>query len=107
MRWHAKRTIIGRGAHVRGKLTGTADVEIQGRVDGDVQVDGEVEVAQGGLVASNVSAKRIVVRGAVKGDLVAEESILLEEGARVVGDIRAPRVAFGAGALVRGLRAGR
>jgi hypothetical protein len=66
-----------------------------------VAVDGDVTVEQGGLVASNVGARRIVVRGAVKGDLTATESIVLDEGARVVGDLRAPRIAI-AGGLVRG-----
>ena len=95
-------TIIGRSAHVRGKLTGEGDLEIYGRVDGDVVVEGEVTVEQGGLVGSNVTARRIIVRGAVKGDLVAEEAVVLEEGARVVGDVRAPRVAVEVGALLRG-----
>jgi cytoskeletal protein CcmA (bactofilin family) len=94
-------TVIGRGTHVRGRIAGEGDVEIHGRVDGDVTLEGDVTVEQGGLVASNVSARRIVVRGAVKGDLVATESIVLEEGARVVGDVRAARISI-AGGLVRG-----
>lgn len=94
-------TVISRGAHVRGKLTGDGSVVILGRVDGDIRVDGEVIVEAGGLVASNVTAKRIVIRGAVKGDLTADEAIALEEGARVVGDVRAPRVAI-QGALLKG-----
>jgi cytoskeletal protein CcmA (bactofilin family) len=96
-------TVISRGAQVRGKLTGEGDLEIHGRVDGDVKLDGMVTVEAGGLVASDVSAAKIVVRGAVKGDLTAVESIALEDGARVVGDVRAPRVSIQAGALVRGL----
>ena len=34
---------------------------LDGRVDGDVTIEGDVTVEQGGLVASNVSARRIVV----------------------------------------------
>jgi cytoskeletal protein CcmA (bactofilin family) len=93
-------TIIGRGAHVRGRVSGAVDLEIHGRVDGDVAVEGEVTID--GLVGANVSARRIVARGAVKGDLTAEDAIVLEDGARVVGDLRAPRIAIGSGALVRG-----
>jgi cytoskeletal protein CcmA (bactofilin family) len=95
-------TVIGRGAHISGRVIGAVDLEIHGRVDGDVAVDGEVTVEAQGLVGANVSAKRLVVRGAVKGDLTGEEAVRLEEGARVVGDVRAPRVAIAAGALVRG-----
>jgi cytoskeletal protein CcmA (bactofilin family) len=95
-------TVIGRGAHVRGKVSGPSDLEIHGHVEGDVTIGGEVTVESHGLVAANLSARRLIVRGAVKGDLVAEEAILLEDGARVVGDVRAPRVAITTGALVRG-----
>lgn len=98
----ADPTVIGRATFVRGRVNGNGDLEIAGRVEGDVTVSGEVVVEASGLVAANVSARRIVVRGAVKGDLVAEEAVVLEAGARVVGDLRAPRIGIAAGGLVRG-----
>lgn len=98
-------TVIGRGTRIRGRVTSSgqgASLEIQGHVEGEVSVDGDVTIDTQGLVGANVSARRLVVRGAVKGDLTGEEAVVLEEGARVVGDIRAPRVAIAPGALVRG-----
>jgi cytoskeletal protein CcmA (bactofilin family) len=98
----AELTVIGRGTRVRGRVTGAVDLEIQGFVDGEVAIEGDVTVDAQGLVSANVSARRLVVRGAVRGDLTGEEIVLLEDGARVVGDVRAPRVAVAPGALVRG-----
>jgi cytoskeletal protein CcmA (bactofilin family) len=98
----ASVTVIGRGAHVTGRVTGAVDLEIHGRVDGEVTIDGELTVEAEGLVAANLSARRLVVRGAVKGDLSAVDAVVLENGARVVGDVRAPRIAIERGALVRG-----
>ena len=95
-------TVIGSSSFVRGRITGSGDVEIAGRVEGDVTCSGDVLVDAGGLVAANISARRIVVRGAVKGDLTAEDAVILEAGARVVGDLRAPRIAIAQGGLVRG-----
>jgi cytoskeletal protein CcmA (bactofilin family) len=95
-------TLIGRSTFVRGRINGSGDLEIAGRVEGDVSCVGEVVVDASGLVAANVSATRIVVRGAVKGDLAAEEAIVIEATARIVGDLRAPRIAIAQGALVRG-----
>ena len=95
-------TIIGRGARVRGRITGSATLEIQGLVDGEIQVDGDLTVGETGMVASDLSGRRVVVRGAVKGNVTGEESVHLEEGAKVVGDVRAPRVSIAQGALVRG-----
>ena len=95
-------TIIGKTTRVRGRVTGAVDLEVQGFVEGEIAVGGDVTIDAHGIVGAGVRGRRLVVRGAVKGDLVGEESILLESGARVVGDVRAPRVAIAPGALVRG-----
>jgi cytoskeletal protein CcmA (bactofilin family) len=95
-------TVIGKSTRVRGRVHGPGDIEVQGLVDGEIAVTGDVTIALHGMVGAGVKGRRLVVRGAVKGDLVGDEAILLEDGARVVGDVRAPRVAIGVGALVRG-----
>jgi cytoskeletal protein CcmA (bactofilin family) len=98
----ANVSVIGRATRVHGRVTGAADLEVQGFVEGDIAVGGDVTVEAHGMVGAGVRGRRVVVRGAVKGDLVGEEAVLLEDGARVVGDVRAPRVAIAPGALVRG-----
>jgi len=95
-------TIIGKTTRVRGRVHGPGDLEVQGFVDGEIVVTGDVTVALHGMVGAGIRGRRVVVRGAVKGDLVGDEAVLLEDGARVVGDVHAPRVAIGPGALVRG-----
>ncbi len=95
-------TVIGQGTTVRGRISGAVSLEIQGHVDGEISIDGELTIDRDGLVSANVDARVIVVRGAVKGDLVAHDLVSLEAGARVVGDLKAPRIAIAQGALVRG-----
>jgi cytoskeletal protein CcmA (bactofilin family) len=98
----ANPSVIGRTTRIQGRITGSADLEVQGLVEGEIVVAGDVTVDQHGMVGAGVQARRLVVRGAIKGDLVGEEAVLLEDGARVVGDLRAPRIAIAPGALVRG-----
>ena len=95
-------TVIGRTSFVRGRLSGPGDLEILGRVEGEVEMTGELVIDAHALVAANLTARRMVVRGAVKGDLTAVEGVSLEDGARVVGDVRAPRISIAPGALLRG-----
>jgi len=102
MNGQADVTTIGRGTVVRGRVTGAASLEILGRVEGEVEVQGDLLLDAQGLAAANLSGRRVTIRGAVRGDVVASEAIVLEDGARVVGDVRAPRIAIAAGALVRG-----
>lgn len=96
------KAVIGHSARVKGRVHGTDDLWIEGRVEGEVRVDGDLTIEASALVAANVSAAVVTVRGAVKGDVVGREAVRLEEGARVVGDLRAPRIAIAPGALVRG-----
>jgi cytoskeletal protein CcmA (bactofilin family) len=95
-------TVIGKATRVRGRLTGKADVDVQGFVEGEITVSGDVTVDSSGIVDASVRGRRLLIRGAVRGDLLGEESVTLADGARVVGDIRAPRVAIALGALARG-----
>jgi cytoskeletal protein CcmA (bactofilin family) len=95
-------SIIGKTTRIRGRVTGAVDLEVQGLVDGEIAVDGDVTIDAQGMVGASVRGRRLVVRGAVKGDLLGDEAVVLEDGARVVGDVKAPRVAIATGALVRG-----
>jgi cytoskeletal protein CcmA (bactofilin family) len=95
-------TVIGRGVRVRGRITGEADLTIEGHVEGEVAVTGNVTIDSEGVVGASVSGHVVVVRGAVKGDLTGTDAVRLEEGARVVGAVRAPRIGIARGALVRG-----
>jgi cytoskeletal protein CcmA (bactofilin family) len=95
-------TVIGQGIFLRGSIKGDGDVEIRGRIEGDVEVAGEVTISEGALVKADVTARRITVRGAVAGNLTGEDGVRLEEGARVVGDLRGAGIGIAEGALLRG-----
>jgi len=95
-------TVIGQGIFLRGSIKGDGDVEIRGRIEGDVEVAGEVTIGEGALVKADVTARRITVRGAVAGNLTGEDGVRLEEGARVVGDLRGAGIGISEGALLRG-----
>ena len=98
----SQSSIIGAGTVVRGNLAGEGSLEIYGRVDGDVNMTGDVLVGETGAVLGQINAGRISVAGAVQGDLRGTEAVLLERGAKVVGDLSAPRIGIANGALVRG-----
>lgn len=94
--------IIGQGTFIRGNLRGEGDLNVAGRVEGAIDIRGEVVFEETSLIQSEVSADRIVVRGALAGDLRATDSIVLEAGSKVVGDIEAPRIRIDEGAMFRG-----
>jgi len=95
-------TVVGQGIFLRGSIRGEGDLEIRGRIEGDVEISGEVTIAEGALVKADVTARRITVRGAVAGNLTGEDGVRLEDGARVVGDLSGASIGISEGALLRG-----
>lgn len=98
----AAASTIGQGTVVRGNVRGDGPLVIDGRVEGDVSIDGDVTLGEHGAVKGNISGARLTVGGAVSGDLHGTEGVMLESSARVVGDLGGPSIGIAEGALVRG-----
>lgn len=83
----AREAVIGRSTRIRGRISGDADLVIEGSVEGDVDV-GTVTVR--GEVDGDIRARgavRVEAGGRVRGDVFGEFS--LEDGAEFVGNIQA------------------
>jgi cytoskeletal protein CcmA (bactofilin family) len=94
---------IGKSIVIRGDVTGSEDLTVEGRVEGTIQLrDHTVAVGSTGQVQAHIVAKAIVVLGQVKGNLTAAEKVDIREKGSVEGDIVAPRVAIADGAEFRG-----
>jgi cytoskeletal protein CcmA (bactofilin family) len=98
----AVASIIGPATTVRGNVRGSGSLDVRGRVEGDIEVDGDVALGEEGVVSGNISGAQLTIAGSVQGDLRGSEAVLLERGARVIGDLVAPRIGIAEGALVRG-----
>lgn len=97
------RAVIGPSIQVKGELTGSEDLLIEGRVEGKIGLaQNALTVGTKGRVTASVHARAIHVEGEVEGDLTAEELILLRKSARVRGDLTAPRVVIEDGARFKG-----
>lgn len=98
----AGSSTISAGTTIRGRIQAESDLEVQGHIEGNVESAGNVTIAAGATLKSNVTGRELSVAGAVKGDLRGSELLVLEEGARVVGDVSAPTIGIRPGALIRG-----
>lgn len=95
-------TVVGPGIRVHGRITGDEDLQVEGHVEGSIELTEALYVAREGTVVAEVRARDVVVAGVVIGNVNAEDSITLEAAAKVVGDLAAPRVIVNAGAVLRG-----
>ncbi|HZU82054.1 MAG TPA: polymer-forming cytoskeletal protein [Polyangiaceae bacterium] len=99
----AREARIGRGARVRGRVRGEGDLVIEGRLEGDLSLRGDLTIAEGAEVASDtLEAHAVTVAGALEGDVTASGAVRLAPGARVRGNIRGTAIAIEDGARYSG-----
>jgi cytoskeletal protein CcmA (bactofilin family) len=94
--------VIGRAITIRGNLTGSEDLLVEGRVEGTITLKNHLTIEQSGVVAADIEVQDLTVRGEMKGDITATESVSIATNAKVVGNVRAPRVIIEDGARFRG-----
>ena len=94
---------IGQSIVFKGELTGDEDLEIDGQVEGNVNLKNhQLTIGANGNLKAEVTAKNIVVIGRVTGNLVAAERIEVQATGIVDGDVRAPRLNVQEGAVLNG-----
>ena len=96
-------THIGKSILIRGELSGSESVYLNGELEGSVELrDSSLTVGPNGHIRANVEARNIVLHGRVDGNLYGSERVELKKSAVLVGDINTPRIAIEDGAYLKG-----
>jgi cytoskeletal protein CcmA (bactofilin family) len=94
---------IGKSIHVKGQLTGSEDLAIEGKVEGTITLTGcRVTIGANGQVVAEIAAKSVLIGGQVKGSVRADERVEIAATGSLVGDVRAPRLVLADGARFKG-----
>jgi len=94
---------IGKSVVIKGELSGSEDLTIEGHVEGKIELkDHLLTIGPNGRIKAQVFAKAVIVLGEVNGNVTASEKVDIRDGGSVDGDIVSPRVAIAEGAHFRG-----
>jgi len=94
---------IGQSILVKGELSGSEDLTIDGQVHGKISLkDHNLTIGQHGRIEAELVAKKVTILGHVSGNVLASEKVEIQEGGRLEGDIISPRIAISDGAHFRG-----
>ena len=86
---------IGKSVIIKGELTGSEDLTIEGQVDGKIELRQNIlTIGPNGRIKAEIFAKAVVVQGEVSGNITATEKVDIRDAGSVDGDLAAPRIAL-------------
>jgi cytoskeletal protein CcmA (bactofilin family) len=95
-------TYLGKKLTVSGSITGRDSVQVFGRHEGDIRLDGDLDIRETAVVRGNLRAAVILVGGTAEGDLAAVSKLKIDRTGVVKGNITTPALALQEGAVFNG-----
>ncbi|HEY1580619.1 MAG TPA: polymer-forming cytoskeletal protein [Terracidiphilus sp.] len=94
---------ISKGLSIKGEITGTESLFIDGKVEGSINIPGNrVTVGKNGVVSASINAREIVVLGKLKGNVTATDRVDIRAEGALTGDVAAARISIEDGAFFKG-----
>jgi cytoskeletal protein CcmA (bactofilin family) len=94
---------LGAGLRVKGDITGTEDLLIEGLVEGLIQLEGrKLTVGTKAKLTADINARDVVVYGYVKGNVRAKGRIEIKKDGSVIGNLTTAQIMIEDGADFKG-----
>jgi cytoskeletal protein CcmA (bactofilin family) len=94
---------IGKSVVIRGELSGSEDLYLDGEVEGDINLrDHKLVIGPNGKIKANITARDVVVHGRVTGNVAASERVELKRSCSLTGDVSTQRIVIEDGAFFKG-----
>ncbi len=98
----ATRNVLSTDVEIKGTVKFTNDLVVDGKIEGEINSDGNLTVGENARIKAEIKTATIVVYGKVHGNLTATDRVELKASAEVVGDIKAKTLSIEAGAIFVG-----
>jgi cytoskeletal protein CcmA (bactofilin family) len=94
---------LGSNLHVKGEITGTEDLLIDGSVEGLIHLDErKLTVGTAAKLTADIDARDVVVYGYVKGNVCATGRIEIKKDGSVIGNLTTAEIMIEDGADFKG-----
>src|SRR5882724_7591077 len=98
-----EQATIGRSLVVKGEISGSESLYIDGKVEGSVTLsDSRVTIGRNGSVSANISAREVVILGKVKGNIQCTDRLDIRSEGSLTGDVVTQRISVEDGAILKG-----
>jgi cytoskeletal protein CcmA (bactofilin family) len=95
-------TVIGSTSMFIGSFSGNGNIIVNGIVEGNIDVEGELNVSPLGRVRAQIRAAKCIIAGAITGKIMARHQVTIEPTAKAWCDIQAAELTIAPGATFKG-----
>ncbi|MGI6575112.1 MAG: bactofilin family protein [bacterium] len=95
-------TLIGSGADFQGTLLAQGTLRVDGKVNGEIQIQGDIIIGEKGQVNANVKARNLMLAGVLKGNLQLSGVLEIYNTGKMYGDIVVANLIIAEGATFQG-----
>lgn len=96
-------TVIGKSVIIRGDLSGSEDLFMDGEIDGTITLtESRLTVGPNAKIRADINVQDVIVFGRIEGNVKASGRLELRQSASVVGDIQAGRLSIEESASLSG-----
>lgn len=99
----AELAYIGKSVIIKGELSGSEDLYVDGQIEGSVHLDGnKLTIGPSGRVKADVTSKSVIIEGILEGAIRSSDRTELRKSASATGEISTQRIAIEEGAMFKG-----
>src|SRR5204862_1865608 len=88
------KNVLNSDVEIKGNLKFTGELLFEGKLEGEVNADGVLQLGENGVINGNVTAQSVIVRGKLNGNVNAKDKIEIKSKAELFGDIKAAKLAI-------------
>jgi cytoskeletal protein CcmA (bactofilin family) len=96
-------TVLGKSFTVRGDITGSEDLFIDGTIEGTITLaESRVTIGPNAFVKADLQVRDAVVQGRLEGNITASGRVELRQTGAMLGNVTASRLSVEDSATMRG-----
>ena len=93
---------LGPGTKANGKLLFEGSTTVEGEIDGEIMVHGDVTIGEHATIKGKIVATSVLIRGKVMANVQADKKIEIQPPGVVVGDVVTQSLVIADGAILEG-----
>ncbi len=97
------QVFIGKSISVKGEITGSESLRIDGRAEGTVDLaSSSLHVGRDAIVMAKIAARELVVSGSLQGNSTIGDRLEIRNGGSLIGNVATKRISIEEGAHFKG-----